>query len=126
MLFRSNVGLDLYLDAANHTTSSFLFLYFHSDTKLSTSRARIVNIFSGSIDRMLRNDTKFRLVAVLGLFGKVLLNNTMLQIRFTNFKSDLDSLASGSAAQALRYKVGDMTSLMGNVSQVIDDCFGDG
>lgn len=49
-----------------------------------------------------------------------------LQIRFTNFKSDLDSLASGSAAQALGYKVGDMTSLMGNVSQVIDDCFGDG
>ena len=49
-----------------------------------------------------------------------------LQIRFTNFKSDLDSLASGTAAQALGYKVGDMTSLMGNVSQVIDDCFGDG
>ena len=24
------------------------------------------------------------------------------------------------------YKVGDMTNLMGNVSQVIDDCFGDG
>ena len=49
-----------------------------------------------------------------------------LQIRFTNFKSDLDSLASGTAAQALGYKVGDMTNLMGNVSQVIDDCFGDG
>lgn len=32
-----NVGLDLYLDAASHATSSFLFLYFHSDTKFSTS-----------------------------------------------------------------------------------------
>lgn len=48
-----------------------------------------------------------------------------LQIRFTNFKSDLDSLASGSAVQALGYKLGDMTNLMGNVSHVIDDCFGD-
>lgn len=48
-----------------------------------------------------------------------------LQIRFTNFKSDLESLASGSAVQALGYKLGDMTNLMGNVSHVIDDCFGD-
>ena len=48
-----------------------------------------------------------------------------LQIRFTNFKSDLDSLASGAAVQALGYKLGDMTNLMGNVSHVIDDCFGD-
>ena len=49
-----------------------------------------------------------------------------LQIRFTNFKSDLESLASGAAVQALGYKLGDMTNLMGNVSHVIDDCFGDG
>ncbi|MBZ2086960.1 hypothetical protein K1I53_04240 [Streptococcus oralis] len=48
-----------------------------------------------------------------------------LQIRFTNFKGDLDSLASGSAVQALGYKLGDMINLMGNVSHVIDDCFGD-
>jgi len=48
-----------------------------------------------------------------------------LQIRFTNFKSDLESLASGAAVQALGYKLGDMTNLMGNVSHVIDDCFGD-
>ena len=48
-----------------------------------------------------------------------------LQIRFTNFKSDLDSLASGSAVQALGYKLGDMINLIGNVSHVIDDCFGD-
>ena len=48
-----------------------------------------------------------------------------LQIRFTNFKSDLESLASGSAVQALGYKLGDMTNLMGNVSHMIDDCFGD-
>ena len=49
-----------------------------------------------------------------------------LQIRFTNFKSDLETLASGAAVQALGYKLGDMTNLMGNVSHVIDDCFGDG
>ena len=48
-----------------------------------------------------------------------------LQIRFTNFKSDLESLASGAAVQALGYKLGEMTNLMGNVSHVIDDCFGD-
>lgn len=47
-----------------------------------------------------------------------------LQIQFTNFKSDLESLALGSASQALEYKLGDMTNLMGNVSHVIDDCFG--
>ena len=80
-----NVGLDLYLDAASHATSSFLFLYFHSDTKFSTSRTRIVNISNSSIDRMLRNDTKFRLVAVLGLFGKVLLNNTIFQAMKANY-----------------------------------------
>lgn len=47
-----------------------------------------------------------------------------LQIRFVNLKGDLESLSSGAASDALGYKLGDMTNLMGNVSHVIDDCFG--
>ena len=47
-----------------------------------------------------------------------------LQIRFVNLKGDLESLSSGAASGALGYKLGDMTNLMGNVSHVIDDCFG--
>ena len=47
-----------------------------------------------------------------------------LQIRFVNLRGDLESLSSGAASDALGYKLGDMTNLMGNVSHVIDDCFG--
>lgn len=47
-----------------------------------------------------------------------------LQIRFVNLKGDLESLSSGAASGSLGYKLGDMTNLMGNVSHVIDDCFG--
>ncbi|KXT83686.1 hypothetical protein STRDD11_01355 [Streptococcus sp. DD11] len=48
-----------------------------------------------------------------------------LNTRFTNFKSDLAGFGSGAAVDALGYKLGDMTNLMGNVTKVIDDCFGD-
>ena len=45
--------------------------------------------------------------------------------RFTNFKSQLASLGSGAAVNALSYKLDDMVTLMSNVTNVINDCFGD-
>lgn len=45
--------------------------------------------------------------------------------RFTNFKSQLMTLGSGTAVNALSYKLDDMVNLMSNVTSVINDCFGD-
>lgn len=59
-----------------HCTPPF-FLFFHSDTQLSTSRARIVNIFSGAIYRFIRQNLQFRLVTAGFLFRKIAFHDSI-------------------------------------------------